>query len=261
MSPAEVATVLRVAGCVFAEEEAQLLLEHAGSGPELDDLVRRRVAGEPLEQLLGWVAFDGLRVPVAPGVFVPRRRTEHLVHIGAALLEGRDAPVVLDLCCGVGALGLTLWHRRPDVRLHAADIDPAAVRAARTALHGTGAQVHLGDLLEAVPAELRGSLDLVLVNAPYVPSGAVASMPSEARDHEPALALDGGADGVDVHRRVAAAVGDWLAPRGHVVVETGRSQAPLTVTALQDAGLQARVVTDDDLDATAAVARARATRR
>src|SRR3954463_6070240 len=93
---------LRAAGCVFAEGEAQLLLSEAGAGAEVDVLVARRVAGEPLEQVLGWAECRGLRIAVAPGVFVPRRRTELLVE--EALSLARPGAVVVDLCCGSGAL-------------------------------------------------------------------------------------------------------------------------------------------------------------
>src|SRR3954462_3557379 len=105
-SPEDVVVArLRAAGCVFAEDEARLLL--AGAAPDaLDALVARRVAGEPLEPLLGWAEFCGLRVAVAPGVFVPRRRTEALVEEAVALF--RPGAVVVDLCCGSGALGLAV---------------------------------------------------------------------------------------------------------------------------------------------------------
>ncbi|WP_027929800.1 putative protein N(5)-glutamine methyltransferase [Amycolatopsis thermoflava] len=240
---------LRAAGCVFAEDEARLLLE-AASGPELDALTARRVAGEPLEQVLGWAGFRGLRIHVEPGVFVPRRRTELLVEEAARLAPPR--PVAVDLCCGSGALGAALAAELDLAELHAADLDPAAVRCARRNVPG---EVHEGDLYEALPAGLRGRVDLLVVNVPYVPTDAVALMPPEARLHEPQLALDGGADGLDIARRVVAGAPDWLAPGGHLLIETSERQAPALVRAASGAGLTARTVTSEELDATALVAR------
>ncbi len=239
---------MRAAGCVFAEDEAALLLA-ATSGAALEALVARRVAGEPLEHLLGWASFCGLRVAVGPGVFVPRRRTELVVELVVGMA---DRARVVDLCCGSGAIGAAVAHAVAKAEVWASDVDPVAVECARRNLPAD--RVLLGDLYAALPTRLRGAVDVVAVNAPYVPSNAIATMPPEARDHEPTLALDGGADGVDLHRRVAAGAVGWLRPGGTLVVETSRSQAPLTLAACETAGLVAHVETDDDRDATAVVA-------
>ncbi|MCZ2805283.1 putative protein N(5)-glutamine methyltransferase [Modestobacter sp. VKM Ac-2983] len=246
--PAVVAR-LRAAGCVFAEDEAVLLGEAAASAAHLDGLVARRVAGEPLEQVLGWAEFCGLRFAVEPGVFVPRQRTRLLVR--EAVARAAPGAVVLDLCCGVGAVGAAVTAAVPSVELHAADLDPVAVRCARRNVSGS---VYVGDLYDALPESLRGRVDVLVANAPYVPTDAIGLMPPEARDHEARAALDGGADGLDVQRRVAAAAPDWLAPGGALLIETGRQQAPGTVAACTSAGLTARVVEDDDLAATVVVA-------
>jgi release factor glutamine methyltransferase len=238
---------LRRAGCVFAEEEAELLLESSASAAHLESLVVRRVAGEPLEHVLGWAAFGGQRIGVAPGVFVPRRRTELVVREAARL--GREGAVVVDLCCGTGAIGVATARALGKVELHCADIDPVAVACARPTVEAVGGKVHLGDLLEPLPARLRGRVDLVLACPPYVPSDAVALMPAEARDHEPRRALDGGTDGLDVVRRIAAAVGDWLAPGAHLLVEAGAPQGPDVRALFIRHGLVPRVVTDADLGA------------
>lgn len=248
-----VVDLLRAAGCVFAEEEAGLLAEAAGTDVGvLDELVARRVAGEPLEHLLGWVAFAGLRVPVGPGVFVPRRRSELLVTEALALRPGADA-VVVELCCGAAAVAAAVLARLPGAQVHAADVDPVAAGYARRTLAGRGA-VHVGDLFAALPPALAGRVDLLLVNAPYVPTDAIATMPPEARLHEPRVALDGGADGLDLHRRVAAGAPGWLAPGGALLIETSRSQAERTAALCAAAGLIPRVARDDDLDATAVAA-------
>jgi release factor glutamine methyltransferase len=247
----DVVARLRAAGCVFAEDEAALLVGTGATGEQLERLVSRRVAGEPLELVLGWAAFDGLRVRVAPGVFVPRRRSELLVRIAVDVI-GSGAPVVVDLCCGTGALGAAVARRAPAAQVHAADLDPDAVACARANLPPE--RVHAGDLFDALPAGLRGHVDLLLVNAPYVPTGAIALMPPEARDHEHRIALDGGEDGLALHRRIASEVASWLSSSGAVVIETSERQAPQTAALFAAAGLATRVVRDDELDGTAVLA-------
>lgn len=238
---------LRRAGCVDAEDEAALLLAAATGDRHLARLVGQRVAGLPLEQVLGWAEFCGLRIAVAPGVFVPRRRTALLVRQGAVHLGAGS--VVVDACCGTGAVGAALLAAVPGLVLHACDVDPRAVACARTNLAGR-AQVHQGDLLAALPEALRGTVELVAVSPPYVPSGAVALLPPEARLHEPLVALDGGADGLQVARRLVAGVGPWLAPGGRVLVECSEQQAQGLRALVTAAGLRARVVRDEDADAT-----------
>jgi release factor glutamine methyltransferase len=231
---------LRAAGCVFAEDEARLLLAAARTPADLAGMVGRRAAGLPLEVLLGWAEFCGVRVAVDPGVFVPRQRTAFLVE--QAVARARAGAVVLDLCCGTGALGLAIATALGQVELHASDLDPAAVRCARRNLAPVGGRVHSGDLYQPLPASLLGRVEVLVVNAPYVPSDAIALMPPEARDHEPRLALDGGPDGVDVQRRVAAGARRWLAPGGSLLMETGRRLAVRTAEAVTGAGLDARVL-------------------
>jgi release factor glutamine methyltransferase len=253
---------------VFAEEEAALLHEAASSPAHLDDLVAHRCSGVPLEHLVGWAEFRGLRVVVAPGVFVPRRRTGLLAAIVHDVLVDESpksrprrrglsgsARVVVDLCCGSGAVGAAVLAEVAEVaevEVYAADVDPVCVACARRNLPMD--RVFEGDLYAALPDALRGRVDVLVANAPYVPTEAIPTMPPEARDHEPRVALDGGTDGLDVQRRIIASAPTWLSPGGHLVIETGRSQAAGTVAACADAGLHARVVTDDYLAATAVVA-------
>jgi release factor glutamine methyltransferase len=239
---------------VFAEDEAALIVEVATSPDELEAMVASRVSGLPLEQVLGWADFCGLRIVVEPGVFVPRRRTALLVEQTIALIEGVHDPVVVELCCGSGAVAAAVHAARPDVELHASDIEPRAGHCARRNLDGIGG-VHEGDLTAALPDGLLGRVDVMVVNAPYVPSDEIEMMPPEARDHEPRLALDGGADGIDVHRRVAEQAARWLRRGSHLVIETSRRQAPLTLDAMTRHGFDARVVRSADLDATAATGR------
>lgn len=248
MSDARAAVVarLRAAGCVFAEDEAGLLLDAGRTTAELTALVDRRVAGEPLEHLLGWVEFCGLRIEVDPGVFVPRRRTELLVRQAVE----RGGALVVDLCCGSGAVGVAVTTALEAVELHAADVDPVAVTCARRNVAATGGRVHEGDLFDALPSGLRGRVDVLVANVPYVPTEAIARMPSEARDHEPRITLDGGADGLAVARRLLDGAPAWLAPGGSVLFEVGEEQVPAAVDAVMAAGLTPSVVLDDELGGT-----------
>ena len=163
--------------------------------------------------------------------------------------------VVVDLCCGSGALGLVVATQVAGVELHAADVDPAAVACARANLArlGSPAHVHEGDLDGALPRRLRGRVAVLVANVPYVPTAGLATMPVEARVHENRVALDGGPDGLDVLRRVAAAAPSWLAPGGAVLVETTQAQAPVAAGAFAQNGLRPAVVHDDDLEATVVV--------
>src|SRR5688500_4899029 len=162
LDEAAVVARLRAAGCVFAEDEARLLIEAAATPTALATLVDRRVAGFPLEHVLGWVEFCGLRIAVDPGVFVPRRRSEVLVREASS--RARPGAVVVDLCCGSGALGVALGSVVPGIELHAADLDPAAVACAERNVGSVGGRVHAGDLFDALPPGLRGRVDVMLAN-------------------------------------------------------------------------------------------------
>jgi release factor glutamine methyltransferase len=245
---AEIVTRLRAAGCVFAEDEAELLISAARTPRELQEMVGRRVAGLPIEQVVGWAEFRGLRIAVEPGVFVPRRRTEFLVEQAAAL--ARPGDVIVDLCCGAGAIAAALCAAVPGVEAHAADIDPMAVNCARRNVPGA---VYEGDLFDPLPAGLRGRVAVLTANVPYVPTGEIGLLPAEARTYEPLTALDGGADGLAVARRVAQGAPVWLAPGGHVLIETSERQVPAAVDAF--AGLGVRVARSDELDAVVIIGR------
>ena len=247
----EIVAVLRAAGCVFAEEEATLLAAAAVDGDRLERMLARRVVGEPLEQVLGWAEFCGLRIAVAPGVFVPRRRTEPLVERAVQLLASSEHPVVVDLCCGTGAIGVAIAQQL-EVELHAADLDHDAVTCARQNV--TMGEVHEGDLYDALPAGLRGRVDLLAVNAPYVPTDEIRLMPPEARLHEHHVALDGGSDGLDLHRRVAAGAPAWLRPGGTLLIETSPGQSEGTAAACAAAGLRPTTLRQDETTLVEAVA-------
>ncbi len=252
---------------MFAEDEAALVVAQAGSAAELDALVARRAAGEPLEHVLGWASFRGLRIVVAPGVFVPRVRSELLAHQAVRCAEraGRrrpdgPRPVVVDLCCGTGAIGLAVAAGMPGVELHASDVDPAAVACATVNLALLAGSpppaVYEGDLDGALPGHLSGRVDVLVANVPYVPTAAIATLPAEARLHERTVALDGGPDGLDVVRRVAVLAPGWLAPGGAALVETTAAQAPAAAEAFANNGLAPSVVSSDEVEATVVVATA-----
>ena len=259
---------LSAAGCVFAEEEARLLIESGSSPDALRAMVSERVAGVPLEHVVGWAEFCGLRIAIDPGVFVPRRRSELLARRAAELCRpggttprnpprGRPgrASVVIDLACGSGAIGAAIATLAADVELHAADIDPAAVACARRNLAPVGGQVYAGDLYEPLPGRLRGRVSVIAANVPYVPTEAVTLMPPEARLYEPRVALDGGPDGLDVLRRAAVGAAAWLMPGGHLLIETASGQAEIAAAAFAAAGLGATVARDEELGATVVIGR------
>jgi release factor glutamine methyltransferase len=239
---------LRAAGCVFADEEATLLGGAATTASDLDALLARRIAGEPLEYLLGWAVFCGLRIAVEPGVFVPRRRTEFLVDLAAARVAGEEHPIVVDLCCGSGAIGVALADRR-GIDAFATDIDPVAVRCAQANL-GERGRVFEGDLYAPLPSVLRGRVDLLTANAPYVPTSDIATMPREARLYEARATFDGGTDGLDVQRRIAEEASAWLKAGGHLLIETSDRQADCTAGILDLAGLDPGIQRSAAFDAT-----------
>lgn len=254
---ARVVAALRAAGCVFAEDEAEILLAAAASGTDLDSMVEARVAGLPLEQIVGWAAFAGLRIAVGPGVFVPRRRTEVLVRLAIELARGvrhtGRTPVVLDLCCGSGALGAAVAAALDRIELHASDIEPAAVACARRNIPLRDGFVYQGDLFEPLPDSLRGRIDVLVANVPYVPTEEIPLLPTEARLYEPVVALDGGSDGLDIARRIAAEARQWLRPGGRMLIETSELQIPAATDVMTAAGLSPHVVTDDDIGATVVI--------
>jgi release factor glutamine methyltransferase len=272
LTEAAVIERLRAAGCVFAEDEARLLIQAAADQAGLAAMVDRRATGVPLEHVLGWAEFCGLRMAVDAGVFVPRRRTEFLVRTAVSLARqgsvGADdgtgqvpaGPLtVVDLCCGSGAVGAALAAALGNAEVHAVDIDPAAVACARRNLAegrpglAGRSRVYQGDLYAPLPARLRGRVRLLTANVPYVPTGEVGLLPAEARLHEPLSAVDGGPDGLDVLRRVAAGAPWWLAPGGSLLIETSERQAAQAAEAFARAGLTSRIAACDELSATVVI--------
>ena len=252
---------LRTAGCVYAEDEARILTEAAHSVAELRSLLVRRAAGEPLEYIVGWAEFSGLRISMCAGVFVPRRRSEFLVEcavqavfaVATRLARSRQVKI-LDICCGSGAVGLAVAVESGDVELIAADESPVAIECARKNLAQVGGRVHQGDLFTALPRDELHSLDLIVANAPYVPTAEIRSLPSESRLYEPMSALDGGPDGTRVQQLILSSAAEWLGESGLVVIETGSTMADATVAAAATAGFTAEIRECAELEATVVVA-------
>jgi release factor glutamine methyltransferase len=233
---------LAAAGSVNPAAEADALLDASkAKGEPLEELLTRRLAGEPLAWITGWAPFCGARVRVDPGVFVPRPQTESLARRAVALLPSDG--IAIDLCTGSGAVALVLSRARPRATVIATDIDPAAAACARR--NGVGAL--LGDLDEPLPRALRGRVDVMTAVVPYVPTEELQLLPRDVLAHEPRGALDGGPRGTVVLERAAGAAARWLRPGGSVLLELGGKQADELSTIMSDAGLTAiRVHRDEE---------------
>ncbi|MBA4370078.1 MAG: peptide chain release factor N(5)-glutamine methyltransferase [Coriobacteriaceae bacterium] len=186
--------------------------------------IERRAAGEPLQYVTGEMPFRHLVLKVRPGVFIPRPETELLVEAGLDEAEARGGEVVaVDLCTGSGAVACALAQEVPGARVYATEISPTAAEVARENAERCGVVERVtvleGDLFAPLPEELRGHVDVVLANPPYVPSGDLPGLPSEVGGHEPALALDGGSDGLTVARRIMDEARGWLRPGGVLAME------------------------------------------
>lgn len=242
---------LRSEGCIFAEEETQLLISEAGSIEDLMKMVEIRASGLPLEYVLGFTTFCGLRIELERGVFVPRQRTVFLVQQAKSLTRKSD--MVVDLCCGSGAVGAAIATELNNIVLHSVDIDPAAVKCASRNITSIGGRIYQGDLYNALPHSLRGRVNILVANVPYVPTDAIKLLPQEARLYEPKVALDGGKDGLDLQRKVVEEAPLWLASGGHLLVETSERQAAQTFEIFANAGLMTKIARDEELDATVVI--------
>ena len=214
------ATVARLAaaGCVAAPAEAAELVAVATDPVALDAMIARREQGEPLPWITGSLTFAGRRLVVAPGVYVPRFQTEDLAERAAALLPpgGR----ALDLCTGAGAIAAHLRAQVPTAVVIGIDRDERAVRCARA----NGVVALVADVAAPLPVSADPGFDLVTAVAPYVPTPDLRFLPADVQRYEPALALDGGVDGLDLVRHVVVAAGRHLRPGGWLLTELGGSQ-------------------------------------
>lgn len=243
--PDPLVETLRDAGCVFAEEEARILRAAASTRAQLAELAEARVSGRPLEQLVGWVDFRGLRLRVGPGVFVPRQRTLLLADTAIEALADSAHPVFVEAFAGVAPVAAAVCAALPHTTIHVTERQEAALAHARRNLPAE-AGVHRGDVLDPLPETLRGRVDVIAAVPPYVPSGAADLLPREARDFEPAQALFGGDDGLDPARSLIARAGRWLAPTGRLLLELNEAQLGAATAAGRLAGFGARLHVSPD---------------
>jgi release factor glutamine methyltransferase len=250
----QLATRLAAAGLPESAFEADLLVAHAlgrdrtalllragesvapALAQQVEVLLARRLAGEPVGRIRGEAWFFGRRFLLSPATLEPRADTESVVAAALAALDGRATPQVLDIGTGTGAIAITLAAERPDARVTATDLAPQALAtaAANAAGVGVGDRLHL--VATDLAAALCGPFDLVVSNPPYIPSADIPTLDPEVRLHDPHLALDGGPDGLAVYRAILADAPRLLAPGGIVVLELGFGQAPAVATLAAAAG-------------------------
>lgn len=230
---------LRRAGCVFAEDEAAVLRASARTPAQLEALLSRRISGEPLEQVVGWVQFGTLRLRVRPGVFVPRQRTLLLAGRAVRCVAKSGGGPFVEAFSGVAPVAASVRDAFPNVEIHLTDIDPTALRCARTNVAGL-AGVHAGSVLTGLPAELVGRVAVIAAVPPYVPTADRALLPREARDYERPAALFGGDDGLGPARALIGQAARWLRPGGRVLVELNRRQLADARRCAQQAGFESR---------------------
>jgi len=237
-----VVRALAKGGCVAPDAEAEALLRASseGVGP-IEELIARRLRGEPLAWITGWARFCGIGIRVDPGVFVPRPHTETLARRAVSLLPTEG--IAVDLCTGSGAVAAVLGSGRPRATVVATDVDPVAVSCARR----NGVDALVGNLDEPLPPSIRGRVDVMAAVVPYVPTEELHLLPRDVLDNEPRRALDGGPRGTTVLVQAAEAAARWLRPGGVVLLEIGGRQAREMATTLTGAGLSAiRVHRDGD---------------
>ncbi len=239
-----VTQVLTEAGCIAACEEADELIQAAGGDPDvLDDLVSRRTNGEPIAWLTGAVTFCGVRLFVAPGVYVPRWQTEPLARRAATLLP--LAGVAADLCTGVGAIAATLAAAVPTAQVLATELDSNAAQCAGR----NGVEVFEGFLDDPLPREFEHRVDVLTAVVPYVPTDSLRLLSRDVQAFEPRLALDGGVDGTDLLVEVARRSAGWLSGGGWLLLELGGDQAVPIGRLLQELGFEGLdVMADEDGD-------------
>lgn len=186
-------------------------------------LVARRAGGEPFPHLTGWIEFYGLRLEVRPGPFVPRPSSELTVERAVRRLRRRTDPVVIDVCAGAGPIALAIADELPDTEVVAADIDAEGLALGRRNARRLGIRnvtFSAGDMYGALPARLKGSVDVITGHIPYVPPDEIDDLPSEVRDHEPLFTLsDSSLDGLDLIRRATQEAPEWLKPGGWLLME------------------------------------------
>lgn len=244
---------LEAGGVASPRHDAEVLLSHVTGVPRMmligqarpsgtqketfEAMVAARARRVPLQHLTGSTGFRYVDVEVGPGVFVPRPETEVLAGWAIDHARALERPVVVELCAGAGAISLSIVHEVPGAVVHAVELDETAFEWAQRNLAGTGVDLRLGDMADAF-ADLDGTVDVVVANPPYIPLDAWESVAPEARDHDPALALWSGDDGLDAMRVLEGVAWRLLKPGGVVGAEHADVQgqsAPAVFTARWDA--------------------------
>jgi len=234
---------------IYAHHDRPLSEDERAS---LREGVKRRAAGEPLQYVTGEVAFRHIVVKVRPGVLIPRPETEVLVdavlpQVDAAIAE-RGAALVADLCTGSGCIALAIAQERAEASVHAGDISPVAIEVTSHNAERLGLAERVvaveGDLFAALPDGLRGTFDVIVSNPPYIPSADVPNLPAQVAGFEPHLALDGGADGLDVYRKILVDARSWLRPGGVLGVELDERMARIAAAEAEEWYQDVRVISD-----------------
>lgn len=240
---------------VLGVDRARLYAHWDGAMPDASwaryqTLLEERAGGRPVHYIVGEREFMGLAFVVDERVMIPRPETELLVEFVTARLRGRPRPVVVDVGTGSGCIAVSLAHLMPAVAVYATDLSPDAIEvaAANAGRHRVTDRVTFlrSDLLDQLPAALRGRVDAVLSNPPYVPEGQAPQLPREIRDYEPREAILAPGDGMVHHRRLASAAPTWLCPDGMLAMEVGLGQAPAVARILDESGRYASVGVEQD---------------
>jgi len=205
----------------------------AGENGSLEELITRRLNGEPLQYIEGTAQFGPLELLVDPRVLIPRPETETLYELASRLV--RVPEVIVDLCTGSGALALALKRRFPGASVFATDLSPEAIEVATQNMYRTGLQIYLaeGDLYDSLPASLLGEVDLIVANPPYVAESEYRHLPDDVR-REPKVALVSGSSGLEVIQNIGASASQWLRPGGVIVCEIGETQGVAAVSSFTD---------------------------
>lgn len=216
----------------------------------LQQLLQRRLAGEPVQYIVGWAPFYGERYRIERGVFIPRFDSEVIAQVGLKHLAGRDEKTleVLDLCCGCGAIGLAIAHEDSRVRLTSVDLSPTALGFTQR----NSMELGVSDRVEVVkwnalldpPVEWCEKFHLIVANPPYIPIGEIPSLHPDVRDHEPRTALTDGGDGLSFYLRWRETIPIIVAPQGLFITEFGDRQADATRGIFDDASWSTEVLDD-----------------
>ena len=223
--------------------------QNAPEGTQLarmNECLRRRLEGEPVQYILRRADFMGLKLYVDNRVLIPRQDTETLVEAAVIALQARKHPRVLDLCTGSGAIGLSVKTLIPSANVTLTDVSRDALEVARKNAHdlNVDAEFRHGDLFKAVG---KDRFDLIASNPPYIPHGDLAGLQREVR-REPMLALDGGSDGLELYRRIAADAGAHLKPGGFIFLEVGIGEAEPVLSLITENIVCAQAGVTNDLN-------------